>query len=102
MAGDRDRSQPYRLWPTNRRILVGGSVIGAIIAAIILCFAYAGGFLSPARLTQAGLIDAFQEVNGVFPGFRRNHAKGVPCKNPIGSREGLIAAQRHHGVDGSD
>jgi catalase len=77
MADDRDRSQPYRLWPINRRILVGGSVIGAIIAAIILCFAYAGGFLSPARLTQAGLIDAFQEVNGVFPGFRRNHAKGV-------------------------
>lgn len=69
MADDRDRALTYRLWPINRRILVGGSVIGAIIAAIILCFAYAGGFLSPARLTQAGLIDTFQEVNGVFPGF---------------------------------
>ena len=77
MTEERDRSQPYRLWPLNKRILVGGSVTGAIVAGILLCFAYTGGFLSPARLTQAGLIDTFEEVNGIFPGFRRNHAKGV-------------------------
>lgn len=77
MVVDRGQSRPYRLWPVNKRILLGGSVIGAITATIILCFAYVGGFLSPARLTQDGLIDTFQEVNGVFPGFRRNHAKGV-------------------------
>src|ERR1700730_17893489 len=33
--------------------------------------------LSPGRLTQARVIDGFEEVNGVHPGFRRNHAKGV-------------------------
>ncbi|MBK8174553.1 MAG: catalase family peroxidase [Rhodospirillales bacterium] len=77
MADDHDRSQPYRLWPLDRRILVGGSVIGAVVAAITLSFAYAGGLFSLGRLTQEDLIDTFQDVNGVFSGFRRNHAKGV-------------------------
>jgi catalase len=45
--------------------------------ALVGCFAYVGGWLSPHRLTQARMIDTFQEVNGDWPGFRRNHAKGV-------------------------
>ena len=31
----------------------------------------------PERLTPARFTDGFEEVNGVHPGFRRNHAKGV-------------------------
>jgi catalase len=77
MPDERYQHQPYRLWPINRHILVGLSVIGAITVGIIVCFAYVGGFLSPNRLTQARMINAFEEVNGVHPGFRRNHAKGV-------------------------
>ena len=77
MPDERYQTQPYRLWPISRRILVGLTVIGAITAGIIICFVYVGGFLSPDRLTQTRMIDAFEEVNGVHPGFRRNHAKGV-------------------------
>ena len=32
---------------------------------------------SPGRLGEARFVDRFEEVNGVHPGFRRNHAKGV-------------------------
>ena len=32
-------------------------------------FAYAGGWLSPERLTPARMIGAFEEANGVHPGF---------------------------------
>jgi catalase len=51
--------------------------IGAIVLAAAAAFAYAGGWLSPRRLTQAKLIDALVQANGEHPGFRRNHAKGV-------------------------
>ncbi|MEJ1978209.1 MAG: catalase [Acetobacteraceae bacterium] len=40
-------------------------------------FAYAGGWFSPGLLTQERFIDTFQQVFGLHPGFRRNHAKGV-------------------------
>ena len=40
-------------------------------------FAYAGGWLSPNRLTQDRMMVAFQDANGTHAGFRRNHAKGV-------------------------
>jgi catalase len=51
--------------------------IGAVALAAAASFAYVGGWLSPARLTQASIMDAFAQVNGPHPGFRRNHAKGV-------------------------
>jgi catalase len=53
------------------------AAIGAFLMAVAAAFAYVGGWLSPRRLTQAGIMGAFTEVNGVHPGFRRNHAKGV-------------------------
>jgi len=67
----------YRLWPPGRRVLMGLCAIGAVIIPIAGAFAYVGGFLSPGRLTQARVIDGFEAANGVHPGFRRNHAKGV-------------------------
>lgn len=51
--------------------------VGAIVLGIAALFAWAGGWLSPGHLDQARLIDAFQATNGLHPGFRRNHAKGV-------------------------
>jgi catalase len=51
--------------------------IGAVITVTALAFAYVGGWLSPHRLSPARMIAAFQEVNGLHPGFRRNHAKGL-------------------------
>src|SRR6476661_4094908 len=49
----------------------------AIIAAMAGLFLYAGGWLTPSALTPSRIIDAFEQVNGPHPGFRRNHAKGV-------------------------
>ena len=40
-------------------------------------FLWLGGRLTPHQLTPARLTDGFQEVGGVHPGFRRNHAKGM-------------------------
>jgi catalase len=51
--------------------------IGLIILGIIVLFAYAGGWLTPDRLTQERIIHRFEQLNGSHPGFRRNHAKGL-------------------------
>src|SRR5260370_36622218 len=53
------------------------AAIGIVIASVVGAFAYVGGWLSPHRLTPARFIDTFEKVNGIHPGFRRNHAKGV-------------------------
>lgn len=52
-------------------------LIGALLAAVALAFAYVGGWLTPQRLGPARMIQAFEADNGPHPGFRRNHAKGV-------------------------
>ena len=59
-----------RLWPRGLAIL-------AIITVLALAFAYTAGWLAPQRLTPGRVIDQFQRNAGVFPGYRRNHAKGV-------------------------
>jgi catalase len=53
------------------------TLIGVALAAVAGTFAYLGGWLTPNALTPARFTDGFQEVNGVYCGFRRNHAKGV-------------------------
>jgi catalase len=53
------------------------AVIGIALAAVAGTFAYLGGWLTPNALTPARFTDGFEEVSGVHPGFRRNHAKGV-------------------------
>ena len=53
------------------------TLIGAALAAVAGTFAYLGGWLTPNALTPARFTDGFEEVYGVHPGFRRNHAKGV-------------------------
>jgi catalase len=59
------------------RLVVRLLLIGAVLSAVIAAFAYLGGWLTPNELTPARLTDGFQEVGGVHPGFRRNHAKGM-------------------------
>src|SRR5690349_3005951 len=53
------------------------TLIGVAVAAVAGSFAYLGGWLTPNALTPARFTNGFEEVNGVHPGFRRNHAKGV-------------------------
>jgi catalase len=61
----------------NAGVLVRLGAIGAVMLGVAGAFAYAGGWLSPARLTQDKMMAAFKDANGVHAGFRRNHAKGV-------------------------
>jgi catalase len=57
--------------------LARSAVIGVVLLVVAVAFAAVGEWLSPYRLTQDRVMGAFQELNGVHPGFRRNHAKGV-------------------------
>ena len=53
------------------------AIIGVILAAIVGLFAYAGGWLTPHRISPGLVINTFEKADGPHPGFRRNHAKGV-------------------------
>src|SRR3954466_12811702 len=53
------------------------ALIAVALAVVVGTFAYLGGWFTPNELTPARLTDAFEHVDGVHPGFRRNHAKGV-------------------------
>jgi catalase len=60
----------------------GGSLLRlAGITVVILCvvagFLYLGGWFSPNAVTPARFVSAFERADGIFSGFRRNHAKGV-------------------------
>jgi catalase len=68
--------------PAPPRLGTGGTLfrfalIGVALAVVAGAFAYLGGWFSPNELTPARFTDAFEQVNGVHPGFRRNHARGV-------------------------
>ena len=62
---------------SGARALARLALIGAVLLAAAGAFAYVGGWLSPSRLTQDRMIQAFQSAGGEHPGFRRNHAKGL-------------------------
>src|SRR5262245_26961916 len=57
--------------------LVRLALIGLALAAVAGTFAYLGGWFSPHELTPARFADGFEQADGLHPGFRRNHAKGV-------------------------
>jgi len=61
--------------PTSRMTRL--ALVGVLVGAVVIAFAYAGGWLTPWQLTPARLVDTFEQLNGPHPGFRRNHAKGV-------------------------
>lgn len=66
-------SQP--MLPANR--FAGWAFIILAVAIMAGAFGYVGGWLAPSRLTPNRIVDQFQKNAGVFPGYRRNHAKGV-------------------------
>jgi catalase len=67
--------QPAPLSRGRALVRLGG--IGVVLLCTAAGFLYLGGWFSPNALTPARFVDAFERANGVFPGFRRNHAKGV-------------------------
>jgi catalase len=73
-----DRSSPPTRPPLSgagRTLRLAG--IAVVVVAIAGVFAYVNGTLDPQRLTPKKLIDVLETNNGMHPGFRRNHAKGV-------------------------
>lgn len=58
-------------------VLLRLALIGIIILAFTAGFAFAAGWLSPDRLGPADIVDSLQIHDGVHPGFRRAHAKGL-------------------------
>jgi catalase len=64
--------------PLRNGVLLGRLMaIGLSLVLILGLFLYARGWLTPHALTAASIINTFERVDGKYPGFRRNHAKGV-------------------------
>src|SRR4051812_44272011 len=63
--------------PGMRRWLIRWILIGVALAAGAGAFAYFGGWFRTEVPTPAAFIDRFEQIDGVHPGFRRNHAKGI-------------------------
>ena len=61
----------------DRRTLLRASVVGGAGALSVGGFLFTENIIGPSRLTARAIADRFEEVNGTFRGFRRNHAKGV-------------------------
>ncbi|HYZ31277.1 MAG TPA: catalase, partial [Crenalkalicoccus sp.] len=53
------------------------AVIGLVLGTMGGSFAYAGGWLSPGRLTPQRIVDALSARGGDPVGHRRNHSKGI-------------------------
>lgn len=53
------------------------AAIGAVVLAAGASFAYAAGWLGEPRLTPQRIIDTFEAQAGHYPGYRKNHAKGL-------------------------
>ena len=60
---------------TRRFGRLAGTVI--VVLGVAGVFLYLGGWFNPEALTPARFADGFESVDGVYSGFRLNHAKGV-------------------------
>ncbi|GAC1630986.1 MAG: catalase family peroxidase [Nevskia sp.] len=73
-----ETASPRRPPQPPRSPLPALAAIAAIVAVLALAFAWVAGWLTPARLTPARLVNAIEKANGArYPGYRRAHAKGV-------------------------
>ncbi|MGE7956050.1 catalase family peroxidase [Pseudomonas sp. NPDC089530] len=73
-----DRSSPPGRPPLSAASLgLRLAGIGLVVAALAGALAYVHGSFDPQRLTPKALVDVLENNNGVHPGLRRNHAKGV-------------------------
>ncbi len=48
-----------------------------VVLGVAGTFLYLGGWFNPEALTPARFADGFERVDGIYSGFRLNHAKGV-------------------------
>lgn len=61
----------------NGQTLARLALTVALPAVATGIFLYLGGWFTPHDLTPWRFVDAFQASDGLHPGFRRNHAKGL-------------------------
>ena len=69
------KTQPAPLTSGSTLVRLGG--IGIVLLGVAGAFLYLGGWFTPHALTPARFADGFERVDGIYSGFRRNHAKGV-------------------------
>ncbi|HXX15590.1 MAG TPA: catalase family peroxidase [Candidatus Eremiobacteraceae bacterium] len=69
--------EKHQALPTGGSTLARLAGIGVLLLGVVGAFLYLGGWFSPHKLTPARFVDEFEQVNGKYSGFRRNHAKGV-------------------------
>ncbi|MGQ3902291.1 catalase family peroxidase [Mixta calida] len=60
-----------------RQKLTRLSLIAAVPLSLTFLILWAGGWLTPQRLSSDKLIVTLEQSGGKHPGYRRNHAKGV-------------------------
>lgn len=68
-----DQQHPLSAASTVLRL----GAIAVVVAVAAGAFAYVKGVFDPDRLTPKAFVDQLQTDNGIHPGYRRNHAKGV-------------------------
>ena len=79
------------------------AIAGALVVSAGL-FLYAGGWFTPEELTPAAIIDTFEYVNGVHPGFRRAGTRALrgrksPSAQPRTRRPVLWLVLAPHPMD---
>ncbi len=52
-------------------------LIAAILILLLAAFAWAAGLIGHRRVSGGSIADALQTNGGLFPGYRRAHAKGL-------------------------
>ncbi|MCP8466371.1 catalase family peroxidase [Pseudomonas sp. ZM23] len=70
------------------------ALIGAVVLGTAAIFAYVAGWLDPQRLTPDTVIDTLEHNSGIYPGFRRNHAKGLCVTGHFDSNGALAELSR--------
>ena len=82
---------------TTGQILTLLAAIAVVPLIVITLFLWAGGWLTPDKLTYDKLITVIQKSGGEHPGYRRNHAKGV-CINGNFAANGNASALSRAGL----
>ena len=72
-----------------RSVKIGGHFerlagTGIVVLGVAGVFLYLGGWFNPQALTPARFADGFERVDGIYSGFRLNHAKDV-CVYGVGA-----------------
>jgi len=87
------KEQPAPLTSGSALARLGG--IGIVLLSVAGAFLYLGGWFTPNALTPPRFADAFERVDGIYSGFRRNHCqRRVRQRFFRGQRPGKLVSRR--------